>query len=73
MKENKQIFLFLPEIFLYNLFLFDSWEFKLHAKKVLDEKPDIFIIAAFEGFIPNILENIYRKENKLLASKGNIN
>ncbi len=56
---------FLPEHFSYSIFLFDGWEFKLHAKKVLEEKPDIFIISTFEGFIPNILKNIYRDESKI--------
>jgi len=56
---------FLPEHFSYSIFLFDGWEFKLHSQKVLEEKPDIFMISTFEGFIPNILDNIYRDENKL--------
>ncbi|MGQ8337677.1 alginate O-acetyltransferase AlgX-related protein [Sunxiuqinia sp. A32] len=55
----------LSEHFSYSIFLFDGWEFKLHAKKVIDEKPDIFLMATFEGFIPNILNNIYRDENNI--------
>ena len=56
---------FLPEYFSYSIFLFDSWEFKLHAQKVLNEQPDIFIIATFEGFIKNILDNLNRPENQV--------
>lgn len=58
---------FLPEYFSYSIFLFDSWEFNLHAQKVLNEKPDVFIISIFEGFIPDILKNLDREENKIPA------
>lgn len=54
---------FLPEHFSYSLFLFDVWEYNLHPKKVLEEKPDVFIIVTFEGFIRNIFYNLYREEN----------
>ncbi|WP_372936036.1 alginate O-acetyltransferase AlgX-related protein, partial [Mariniphaga sediminis] len=56
---------FLPEHFSYSLFLFDIWEFKLHAKKVLEEKPDVFILSVFEGFIPKIIDNLHREENQI--------
>jgi len=63
---------FLPEYFSYSIFLFDAWEFKLHAQKVIEEKPDIFIISTFEGFIPNIIDNIYREENKMPNTNSSI-
>ena len=62
---GEYLYHFLPEHFSYSIFLFDSWEFKLHAQKVLAEKPDIYITATFEGFIPNILDNLDRKENQI--------
>ena len=55
----------LAKHFSYSIFLFDSWEFKLHAKKVLEEKPDIFIFSIAESLIPNILDNLNREENNI--------
>ncbi len=62
---------FLPEHFSYSIFLFDSWEFKLHPKKIINEKPDVYVLATFEGFIPNILDNIHRDENKIPEPTAN--
>lgn len=62
---GEYLYRFLPEHFSYSLFLFDGWEFKLHANKVIEEKPDIFVISTFEGFIPNILDNLNRLENQI--------
>lgn len=49
----------------YSIFLFDNWEFNLHVDKLANENPDLFIICAFEAFIPQILDNIERDENKM--------
>lgn len=53
--------------FSYSIFLFDNWEYNLHAKKVLEEKPDLFIICAYESFLPQILDNTNREENNIAA------
>lgn len=51
--------------FSYSLFLFDNWEYNLHVKKVKEEKPDLFVICAYESFIPQILDNLDREENNI--------
>jgi alginate O-acetyltransferase complex protein AlgJ len=54
---------FLADHFSYSLFFFDSWEYNLHPTRVIDEKPDVYILSIFESLILNLLANIDREEN----------
>lgn len=60
---GEYLFKNLSEHFSYSLFLFDNWEYNLHAKKVAEDKPDLFMICAYESFLPQILDNLTREEN----------
>lgn len=55
----------LSEHFSYSIFLFDTWEYKLHTDKLDTEKPDIFIMCMVESLIPNLLRSIDKKENQI--------
>jgi alginate O-acetyltransferase complex protein AlgJ len=60
---GEYLYPYLSEHFSYSIYLFDSWEYNLHPLKIIDEKPDVYVMCILESLIINLLDNLDREEN----------
>jgi hypothetical protein len=44
------------ENFNNSLFIWDNWEYGINEEIIKKEKPDIVLLEAYIGFLPNILK-----------------